>query len=378
MQFLLWMIGWLLPAPAIQDQPASYPVSAVPVQDSLDLKIGQLLIFGFYGTSIDRNDPVYKAVQEGKIGSILLYARNVSKTNSAATLKNMITSFQQAAPVPLFVSIDQEGGKVNRLRPEFGFPFMPSAEWLGTINQPDTTQKYSSIIAGTLADLGINLNYAPVLDVKNANCPVLGARERCFSENPETISFHAGIMVQQHHANGVGTVLKHFPGHGNSVSDSHLGLTDVSRYWQPYELVPYRQLILNNQADAIMTAHIVNTQLDPGRLPATLSPLILKKLLRDSLHFDGVIFSDDMQMKAISEQYKLEESIYLAMTAGVDVLMFSNNIPGVKDYSPENIHAIIKKLVLEGRIPAGQIDASFNRVMKFKRKLGVIAAEERP
>jgi len=185
-------------------------------------------------------------------------------------------------------------------------------------------------------------------------------------------------MVQQHHAYGVGTVLKHFPGHGNSVSDSHLGLTDVSRYWQPYELLPYRQLILNNQADAIMTAHIVNTQLDPSRLPATLSPLILKKLLRDSLHFDGVIFSDDMQMKAISEQYKLEEAIYLALTAGVDVLMFSNNIPGVKDYSPENIHAIIKKLVLEGRIPAGQIDASFNRVMRFKRKLGVIAAEERP
>jgi beta-N-acetylhexosaminidase len=369
MQLLIWILGWLLPLSGGEPQPATKQKTT---QDSLDSKIGQLIIFGFYGTSVNPNDPVYKAVQEGKVGSILLYARNIEKTNSATALKNLITAFQQAAPLPLFVSIDQEGGKVNRLRPELGFPFMPSAEWLGTTNQADTTQKYGSIIAGTLADAGINLNYAPVLDVKNPACPVLGARERCFSENPETIAFHAGILVKQHHAYGVGTVLKHFPGHGNSLTDSHLGLTDVSRTWQPQELIPYQQLIQNNLADAIMTAHIVNAQLDSSRLPATLSPRILKGLLRDSLGFEGVIFSDDMQMKAISEQYTLEEAIYLALTAGVDVLLFSNNIQGVKDYEPANIHAIIKKLVLDGRISPEQINASYQRVMAFKRQLHLL------
>jgi beta-N-acetylhexosaminidase len=280
----------------------------------------------------------------------------------------MIAEFQQAAPIPLFVSIDQEGGKVNRLRPELGFPPMPSAQWLGTMNNPDTTKFYADNIGYTLSRLGINLNYAPVLDVLNLNCPVLGARERCFSSNPEIITTHAAITIKSHHYFGVKTVLKHFPGHGNALADSHLGIADVSKTWQPIELLPYLRLIKEGNADAIMTAHIVNSQLEPSLLPATLSKKIMTGLLRDSLGFEGVIFSDDMQMKAISEQYSLEEAIFMAMYAGVDVIMFSNNIPGVKDYEPDNIHAIIKKLVNSGLISVEQIDASYKRVMALKTR----------
>ncbi|HMO33406.1 MAG TPA: glycoside hydrolase family 3 N-terminal domain-containing protein [Lacibacter sp.] len=347
---------------------ALQPVAARAQDDSLDIKLGQLIIFGFYGTRIQTSDPVYRAVKEGKVGSILLYGRNIARRNAADSLDILIRTFQEAAPIPLFVSIDQEGGKVNRLRPELGFPPMPSAEYLGRVNQSDTTAFYAGVIAQTLQQLGINLNYAPVVDVKNPLCPVLGARERCFSADPEQIAFHAGIVVDEHHRRGVKTVLKHFPGHGNSLTDSHLGLTDVSRTWQRIELLPYLRLIRNNQADAIMTAHIVNTQLDESRLPATLSRRIMTGLLRDSLGFRGVIFSDDMQMKAISEQYKLEDAIFKAMDAGVDVLMFSNNIPGVADYAPANIHAIMKRLVLSGRISREQVDASFRRVMTLKQR----------
>lgn len=334
--------------------------------DSLDIKIGQLIIFGFYGTTINSNDLVYKAVKDGKVGSILIYSRNLTQYNTAQNLKNLITSFQNASAIPLFISIDQEGGIVNRLKPQLGFPIMPSAKWIGEMNNPDTTRFYADNIARTLSELGINLNYAPVLDVFNPLCPVLGARQRCYSNDPEIITKHAGITIESHHSFGVKTVVKHFPGHGNSLMDSHLGLTDVTKTWQPYELLPYKYLIETNKVDAVMTAHIVNGKLDASLLPATLSKKIMTGLLRDSLGFNGVIFSDDMMMKAITEQYELEDAIFKAMNAGVDVLMFSNNITGIKDYEPANIHAIIKKLVTSGKITMEQVDASYKRVMTLK------------
>lgn len=368
MKTLLLLLGFFVSISATEKEVPLTPVSKQVLADSLDIKIGQLIIFGFYGTTANENDLVYKAVKDGKVGSILLYGRNMPQQNTALNLKKMIDAFQQAAPIPLFISIDQEGGKVNRLPITLGFPQMPSAEWLGNQNKADTTKKYADTIGSTLQQLGINLNYAPVLDVLNPKCPVLGARERCFSADPEQIAFHAGITINSHHTYGVKTVVKHFPGHGNSVADSHLGVADVTKTWQQNELIPYRTLIQNGQVDAVMTAHIVNGQLDPSLLPATLSKKIMTGILREQLGFQGVIFSDDMQMKAISEQYSLEESIFKAMDAGVDVLMFSNNIPGVKSYEPENIHRIIRKLVETGKISEQQIDASFRRVMALKTK----------
>jgi beta-N-acetylhexosaminidase len=336
--------------------------------DSLDFKIGQLIIFGFYGTSANENEAVFKAVKTGKVGSILIYGRNLSVKRTADSLKILINRFQLAAPYPLFISIDQEGGLVNRLKPELGFPQMPSAQWLGTRNNADTTKFYADNIGYSLSRLGINLNYAPVLDVYNPNCPVLGARERCFSKDPAIITKHAGITINSHHYFGVKTVVKHFPGHGNSLADSHLGIADVTKTWVKEELIPYKNLIEKNQVDAVMTAHIVNGKLDASLLPATLSKKIMTGLLRDSLGFKGVIFSDDMMMQAISAQYGIEDAIFKSMDAGVDVLMFSNNIRGVGNYSPDNIHSIMKKLVLTGRISTAQIEASYRRVMNLKTK----------
>jgi beta-N-acetylhexosaminidase len=336
--------------------------------DSLDIKIGQLIIFGFYGTAVSKNDPVYKAVKDGKVGSILIYGRNIAVRNSNDSLQRLIRSFQKAATIPLFISIDQEGGLVNRLPRHLGFPNMPSAFYLGRKNDVDTTKYYSDNIAYTLSRLGINLNYAPVLDLHNDSCPVLGARERCFSADPAEVAKQAGVVVRSHHYFGVQTVLKHFPGHGSSLRDSHFGVADVTKTWHRDELIPYQTLIENNLVDGIMTAHIVNAKLDPSKVPATLSRAILTGLLRDSLGFRGVIFSDDMLMEAISSHYGLRESIRKAIDAGVDILMFSNNIRGVADYTPTNIHRIIKELVISGEIKPERIDESFRRVMQMKQK----------
>jgi beta-N-acetylhexosaminidase len=339
--------------------------------DSLDIKIGQMIIFGFYGTKANKNEPVFKAVKEGKVGSILIYGRNIAQKNTADSLVKMIDNFQKAAAIPLFISIDQEGGLVNRLPASLGFPPMPSAFWLGNKNDLEITRYYSDNIAYTLSRLGINLNYAPVLDLHNPNCPVMGARQRCFSSLPGKVSEQAAQVVQSHNYFNVHTVLKHFPGHGNSTTDSHLGVVDVTSTWKWEELAPYKTLIESNIADAIMTAHIVNARLDKSMLPATLSRPVITGLLRDSLGFKGVIFSDDMMMQAISSQYGLEQSIQKAIEAGVDVLMFSNNIRGVQQYAPESIHSRIKELVIKGKITPERIDESFKRIMQMKQKWGL-------
>lgn len=352
-------------------KPSVIPPVSMTTDDSLDIKIGQMIIFGFYGTHVDKNDPVYKAVKDGKLGSILIYGRNIARQKTSSTLKNLITAFQKAAPVPLFVSIDQEGGLVNRLPDSLGFPAMPSAYFLGSENDPGRTKYYSDNIAYALSRLGINLNYAPVLDLHNPNCPVMGARERCFSADPEKVAAQASIVIGSHDYFRVHTVLKHFPGHGNSIADSHFGVADVTHTWKWEEITPYKTLIDNNQADAIMTAHIVNGKLDRSKLPATLSRPIITGLLRDSLGFKGVVFSDDMMMQAISNQYGLGESIHKAIDAGVDVLMFSNNIKGVKDYAPANIHRLIKELVIKGKISPERVNESYRRIMAMKEKWGL-------
>jgi len=345
--------------------------STIPViaqSDSLDIKIGQLIIFGFYGTKVDKKDAVYKAVKEGKVGSVLLYRRNISENNTSPHLIKLIKDYRAAAPIPLFISIDQEGGLVNRFDSLPGFPTMPSAFFLGIKNDIETTKYYSDNIAYTLYRLGINLNYAPVLDVYNPNCPVMGARNRCFSSNPDDIAKHAEQVILSHNYFRVHTMVKHFPGHGNSLSDSHFGIADVTKTWQKEELEPYRTLIQKGLVDAVMTAHIVNGKLDDSKLPSTLSKKIITGMLRDSLGFTGPVFSDDMMMQAISSHYGLEESIRLALDAGVDVLMFSNNIKDVANYSPDNIHKIIKSLVIKGKITEAQINVSFQRVIKMKAK----------
>lgn len=320
------------------------------------------------GKSVGPNSAIVKAVEHGIIGGVLLFEYNISPTKSQATLQKLTTDLQNASNIPLLISIDQEGGQVNRLKTKYGFPAMPSAKSVGDKNDDAYTVQVANTIAQTLVSCGININFAPTLDVHNPLCPVLGKRNRCFSANPATIASIAEQYVQTHREQGVRTCLKHFPGHGNSRTDSHLGLTDVTKYWTDKELIPYKTLIENNMVDAIMSGHITNKRLDASGLPATLSKVIITGLLRNTLGYKGVVFSDDMQMHAISSNYGFEESIKMAINAGVDVLIFSNNISGATDYTPQNIHATIKKLVLNKQISMQRINESYERILNLKNK----------
>ena len=335
--------------------------------DSLDIKIGQMIMVGMSGKSANKNSAIIKDIKKGIVGGVLLFEYNINPNNSQENLLELTNDLQKAAQIPLLISIDQEGGQVNRLKMKYGFPSMPSAQVVGQKNDSVNTRQVGNTIATSLSKCGINLNFAPVVDILNPNCPVLGKRNRCYSSDVKTIAQCAEIIIDEHKKLHIKTALKHFPGHGSSTTDSHLGLVDVSKTWYVEELFPYKYLIDNGNVDMIMTAHIINKKLDKSGMPATLSKKIITDLLRKQLHYNGIVVSDDMQMHAISKFYGLEQSLKLSINAGVDIVIFGNNIEGSKDYTPENIHATLKKLVLEGEIPMSRINESYNRIMALKK-----------
>lgn len=341
--------------------------------DSLDVKIGQMILIGFPGSKVD--DKVLEEIRQGKVGSIIIFEKNIPAKNSYAELKKITWTYQHAAPIPLFISIDQEGGKVNRLKEKYGFPRSVTAARLGKFT-PDSVQFYAETTAATLAGLGINVNFAPVVDLAiDPNNPAIVKPERAFSAQEDSVALFAREVIRQHRKLGIISVLKHFPGHGSSKDDTHLGIADVTNTWNVRELYPYRSLIDSGEVDAIMTAHIVNKKLDPKGNPGTLSKKVIDSLLRKQFHYDGVVFSDDMQMHAITKHYGLEEAIRMAINAGVDILTFSNNISGSQERTVDKVHEIIKKFVVDGTISKARIDQSYKRIMNLKRQLNGGRAE---
>ncbi|MEM9299405.1 MAG: glycoside hydrolase family 3 N-terminal domain-containing protein [Bacteroidota bacterium] len=338
--------------------------------DSLDIKIGQMIMVGHPGRAILEDDPTLAEIRDGKVGGIVLFEKNIDPKNSYIKFKQLTWSLQESASIPLFIALDHEGGKVNRLKEKYSFPPTVSAKYLGETGNLDSVQFYGEIYAATLAGLGFNVNFAPVVDLAiNKNNPVINKIERSFSANPDSTTLFAETMIAAHNKFGVIPVLKHFPGHGSSHADTHLGIADVTQYWQPEELQPYQRLIDSAMVKSVMTAHIVNKKLDSAGLPGTLSKPIVTGLLRDSLNFSGVVFSDDMQMHAITKYYGLERAIEYSINAGVDVLIFSNNIPNSEERTVDAVHRIVKQLVEEGKINRDRIDESFDRIVKLKTEL---------
>jgi beta-N-acetylhexosaminidase len=341
--------------------------SSYAQQDSLGIKIGQMIEIGFPKAEVDPK--VLEEVRLGKVGAVIIFEKNIPATNSFNALKKITWTYQNAAPIPLLISIDQEGGKVNRLKTKYGFPSSITAEAMGK-SKLDSVKFYSESTAATLAGLGININFAPVVDLAiNRNNPIIAKVGRSFSANEDSVIMMAKEVVKIHRKYGVLTSLKHFPGHGSSKDDTHKGLTDVTTTWQDRELKPYKALIDSGYVDGVMTSHIVHRTLEPDGHPGTLSDDILTGILRNKLHFNGVVFSDDMQMHAITKHYSLEDAIKMAINAGVDIMTFSNNIAGSDERTSDKVHSIIRKMVESGVIKQERIDASFKRIMQMKSKL---------
>jgi beta-N-acetylhexosaminidase len=341
----------------------------------LDEQIGQLLLVGFRGTTLTADNPIITDLENYNLGGVILYEKDgptqsrPRNIESPAQLQKLVSDLKTHSKEKLLVAIDQEGGAVNRLKASYGFPATVSAQYLGTLNNGDSTRNRASIMAQTLKEMGINLNFAPVVDLNvNPESPAIGAIGRSFSANPDTVVFHAGIFIDEHNKLGILNCCKHFPGHGSATSDSHLGLTDVTNTWSEIELEPYRQLIASGKCQMVMSAHVFNQNLDAD-YPATLSKKILTGILREELGFDGVIVSDAMEMGAIADNYGQEEAIEKAINAGCDILVFSNNISVFNEEVVSETVSIIHKLVDEGKISKERIRQSYNRIMKLKEGL---------
>lgn len=347
---------------------------ATPAPIPLDVKIGQLFMIGFRGVTVDADHPILADIQERHLGSIVFfdydvptgtYGRNIA---SPEQLQALTQTLQGAAANSLLIATDQEGGLVSRLRERYGFPPTLSHAALGALNDVAATAAHAGAMAQTLAQMGINLNLAPVVDLNlNPDNPVIGKVERSFGAEPPTVIAHATAFIQAHHAQGVRCTLKHFPGHGSSRTDSHRGFVDVTQSWSPLELDPYRALIDAGLADSVMTAHVFNQAWDTTD-PATLAPAAIDGLLRTDLGYDGVVISDDMQMGAIREFYSFEDAIHKAIVAGVDIIAIANNSIYDEQVMTKGV-AVVKHLVESGQIPLERIDRSYQRIMRLKAQV---------
>jgi beta-N-acetylhexosaminidase len=334
--------------------------------------LGQMFVAGFRGCEVGDDHWIAAAMARDQLGGVILFERNVDGSiqniDSPQQLKQLVKSVCQYAAFRPFIAIDQEGGKVCRLKESAGFAPSRSAAELAREGVAATV-RHTAIMAAELAEYGINLNFAPVVDLNlNPDNPIIGRYQRSFGADPAEVVVHAQAFISAHHRQRIGCCLKHFPGHGSAGRDSHLGFVETTDCWQSIELEPYRRLIASGYGDGIMTAHLVNRQLDPSGLPATLSPLVIEGLLRHELGFSGVVFSDDLQMRAISQGWSFTEAVQRAVLAGVDVLVVGNNLSPVENAVQEGIRAI-EALLDSGRVDGNRICASLERIALFKEKI---------
>jgi len=374
-QYKLFFIGFLTAAITISINAS--PGNSAETDQELKNKIGQMLLLGFRGTQVAEDSYISKVIKDINIGGVILFDYDVPFQSfprniiSPEQTKKLISSLQAYAKTPLFIAVDAEGGRINRLKEKYGFLKIPSAKEIGNKN-PEKAEIIYEKLASQLYDLGFNLNLAPVVDVNiNPKNPVIGSLERSFSSDYQRVTDYALAFINAHNRKGIISALKHFPGHGSSSADSHLGLVDVTKTYKYYELTPYKKLIKKGKAEMIMTAHIINRQVDPY-YPATLSPNFLQKILRDKLDFKGVIISDDMQMGAITENYGFSEAVIRAVNAGCNILAISNN---GKTYDEDTVYKAFKVIfnaVKSGKIPMHKINDSYTKILYLKKKFKII------
>lgn len=333
-----------------------------------------MVLVGFRGLTVEPDSPIARDLVDRNLGGTILFdtdlpldgaTRNIASPQQLRELTVQLASFATAP----FIAVDQEGGSVARLSPKDGFPATFSAAQLGAVGDPATTYAAAVGIAATLANAGINLNFAPVVDVNvNPGNPIIGAFDRSFSADPEIVALHASEFVRAHHEFGILCTLKHFPGHGSSAGDSHFGFVDVTGTWSERELQPYSELIAGGFEDLVMAAHVFNATLDAEH-PASLSSQTITGLLRRDLGFQGAVISDDMAMAAITENYGFEEAIDLAIRAGVDILLYGNNGPGFDETVAFRAIDHLAQSVNEGKLSKDRIDESYRRIAALKSRL---------
>ncbi|MDR7870772.1 MAG: beta-N-acetylhexosaminidase [Tissierellaceae bacterium] len=324
---------------------------------TLEEKVGQLLIVGFEGTELSDITGAY--IEDLGVGGLIFFSRNIKSKDQVNTLVEEIKG--SSNNIPLFLAIDEEGGKVSRMPQEY--KKLPDSIDIGNTNDTDLAFEYGELLGNRVKSLGLNLNFAPVMDINsNPNNPVIG--KRAFGTTPEIVS-EMGLQV----ASGIRSTsvipsIKHFPGHGDTSTDSHIELPVIEKNvdeLKGFELKPFKAAI-EEDIEMIMSAHILVPSIDE-KYPATLSQKILGDLLRDEMGYDGVIISDDMTMGAIVNNYTLEEASIDFLKAGGDILLVCHGV--------ENPRLVIDKIlesIETGELTEDEINKKVYRILELKNR----------
>jgi len=327
--------------------------------NSLAEKVGQLMMVGFDG--LHPPPHILAWLASGRVGGIYLFARNIE---SPAQVKRLIADCRAAAKHPILVGIDQEGGIVARLRE--GFSESPGAMALGTSSLPQLAEDVAYMMGRELAALGINWNFAPVADIAHQrDNPSVGTRS--VGRDPRLVSDIVAAQIRGFQRAGVAATVKHFPGLGNTVSDTHdapARVTGSLSYLYAEDLLPFRAAIAAD-VGCVMLTHVLYEALD-SELPATLSPRIVAGLLREELGFNGPVCTDCMEMKAITNAFGTGESAVLALLAGSDMVLFSHS----REFQ-EEAHDAVLGAALSGRLSEERIDQSLERIQALKRRFSL-------
>jgi beta-N-acetylhexosaminidase len=333
-------------------------------RNALTDQAGQLIILGFSGAS--HSSPGFRRVVEGleggAIGGVLFLPHNIA---SRAELETMIRQIKQCAcSVAPLIAVDEEGGAVERLGEEYGFPHVPSPAEVGSGSESAARREYK-MLAQKLANLGFNMNFAPVVDLNtNPVNPIIGARGRSFSRDPVVVERFAKIFIEEHRAAGVLTTLKHFPGHGSSTTDPHKTATDVGSTWTPDELIPYRGLLAAGSVDAIMAGHLIN-EAHWGGAATQEGATAIARILRDELKYEGVVISDDLTMDAVwPSKTDFAPVLRSSLKAGVDIALVAH--PTEEDDGGLSLNSSLAKAISAGEISYDSIKRSWERVVSLK------------
>ncbi|MGE0764322.1 MAG: beta-N-acetylhexosaminidase [Bdellovibrionales bacterium] len=325
-------------------------------------KIGQLFMIGLEGKTLSAKESDF--IIKNDIGGVILFDRNLGTPQEIHKLCSDVQALRHKTKdkLPLFISIDMEGGRVARLKAPF--TQWPAAAKIGALDSTSVAFRFAMSMGSELKAVGINLDYAPCIDVfTNPKNTVIG--DRAFSTDPEQVAKMASAVVRGYIKSGVIACAKHFPGHGHTVIDSHLDLPveDASmERLDEVELVPFKK-VFRARVDMVMTAHIKFPKVDP-EWPVTLSEVFIQKILRGQLRYRNLVISDDLDMKALAAHYDRDMIPVRALQAGCDILLYCNE----HDRPPRALE-MVKKAIADGNVKMAQIEESFKRVVALKKEL---------
>ena len=346
---------------------------------SLDAMIGQMLVVGFHGTSSKGKDAqrIARQIAEGKIGGVILMDRNIRSPQQVRALNAKFLN--TGHPLIPIISIDQEGGMVQRLSVKKGFRAYPTARTVAQRYNPEKARQIYKSMAQELARSGFNLNFGPVVDLNlNRRNPVIGRPGRSFGADPGKVAAYARAFISAHREANVLTSVKHFPGHGSSWADSHKTFVDLSKTWKEIELEPYRTLMHAGAIDTVMVGHLYHPAFSSNsRLPATLTSTAIEGWIRGKLGFQGVVITDDLEMGAIRRYYKLPATLIKAVQGGSDILLFSSS--GSDPNFVPRATRILRDAVKNGTIPRRRIAQAYGRIVALKQRLrgGVVPKQSK-